>query len=87
MWDTHSLRGSMVMGSECLALAGRSARTSGGDSKSSECARWEPSGLGCAGPGLASALWMSTCSGMDGGWLGGSVVGLGGSAGGGGWSD
>lgn len=69
----------MVMGRECLVLTPLSSRTSGGDSNSSEWALWEPSGLGWTGPGLASALWMRMCRGMAGGWLGGSVVGLGGS--------
>lgn len=68
------------MGRECLMFPPLSTRKSGGDSNSSECALWEPSGFGWAGPGLARALWMRTCKGMDGGWLGGSVVGLGGSA-------
>lgn len=31
------------------------------------------------GPGLAKALWIRICRGIAGGWLGGSVVGLGGS--------
>lgn len=69
-----------MTGRECLELPPLSTRMSGGDSNSSECALWEPSGFGRAGPGLARALWMRTCKGMAGGWLGGSVVGLGGSA-------
>lgn len=68
------------MGRECLEFPSPSMRKSGGDSNSSECALWEPSGLGWAGPGLARALWMRMCRGMAGSWLGGSVVGLGGSA-------
>ncbi len=79
MWGTYSRRGSMVTGRECLELPPPSTRKAGGDSNSSECALWELSGLGWAGPGLARALWMRMCKGMGGGWLGGSVVGLGGS--------
>lgn len=79
LWDTYSLRGSMVMGRECRELAPASVRKSGGFSNSSEWALWEPSGLGWDMPGLARALWIRMCRGMTGGWLGGSVVGLGGS--------
>lgn len=78
IWDTYSLRGSMVIGRECLEFPPVS-KISGGDSNSSEWALWEPSGLGWTGPGLARALWMRMCRGIGGGWLGGSVVGLGGS--------
>lgn len=67
------------MGREYRELPTASAVKSGGDSNSSEWALWEPSGLGCAGPELARARWMRMCRGMAGGWLGGSVVGLGGS--------
>lgn len=77
--DTHSLSGSMVIGRECREFPPTSERNSGGDSNSWECALWEPSGLGWAGPGVARALCMRICRGMAGGWLGGSVVGLGGS--------
>lgn len=69
----------MVTGREWRELPPNSVRNSGGGSNSSEWALWEPSGLACAGEGLFSALWIRMCRGMAGGWLGGSVVGLGGS--------
>lgn len=69
----------MVTGREYRDPPPASVRNSGGDSNSSEWALWEPSGLGWAGPGLARALWIRMWRGMAGGWLGGSVVGLGGS--------
>lgn len=75
---TYSRRGSIVTGSEFRPPPGASARKSGGNSKRSEWARWDPSGLGWTGPGLFKALWMRMCRGK-GGWEGGSVVGLGGS--------
>lgn len=67
----------MVTGRECRPVD--STTTSGGISNSKECALWVLSGLWWTGPGLASARWIRMCRGMAGGWLGGSVVGLGGS--------
>lgn len=71
----------MVMGRERRPPA--SVRNSGGDSNSMEWALWDPSGLAWAGLGEHRARWIKMCRGMAGteagGWLGGSVVGLGGS--------
>lgn len=56
-----------MTGSEYRPPPKASLIKSGGVSKSSECARWEPSGLGWTGPGLFKALWMRICKGRGGG--------------------
>lgn len=77
---TYSLRGSMVTGSEKRTFPSTGSSGTSKHSNSSEWALWELSGWGWTGLGLARAFWMRMCRGTGGGWLGGSVVGLGGSA-------